>query len=86
MKNVSGLYTHIRPCHWFCSVQSPSKMPPEITIAETRMNDIITSLKPTIRLLNDIHGAFGTPFVGVISSTTLSLINAIEVGNMVSYQ
>ncbi|KAJ7887872.1 P-loop containing nucleoside triphosphate hydrolase protein [Mycena olivaceomarginata] len=53
-------------------------MPPEITIAETRMNDIITSLKPTIRLLNDIHGAVGTPFVGVISSTTLSLINAIE--------
>ncbi|KAJ7351629.1 hypothetical protein DFH08DRAFT_806345 [Mycena albidolilacea] len=57
-------------------------MPPEITIAETRMNDIITSLKPTIRLLNDIHGAVGTPFVGVISSTTLSLINSIEVGNM----
>jgi hypothetical protein len=50
------------------------------------MNDIITSLKPTIRLLNDIHGAVGTPFVGVISSTTLSLINAIEVGNMVRYQ
>ncbi|KAJ7472960.1 hypothetical protein B0H11DRAFT_2195851 [Mycena galericulata] len=53
-------------------------MPHQPTITETRINNIIIGLKPAVTLLNEIHDAFGTPFVQAISNTTLSLITIIQ--------
>ncbi|KAJ7240639.1 hypothetical protein B0H12DRAFT_1074717 [Mycena haematopus] len=52
-------------------------MPRQPTVSEIRLNDAITCLRPVISLLNDLHDALGTPFVPIISSITLSLINAV---------
>ncbi|KAJ7512271.1 hypothetical protein B0H11DRAFT_2346256 [Mycena galericulata] len=53
-------------------------MPHQPTVTETRINNIISGLKPAVTLLNEIHDAFGTPFVQAISNTTLSLITTIQ--------
>lgn len=56
-------------------------MPRQPTIAEIRLNDTLTCLKPAVSLLNDLHDAFGTPFVSVISLTTLSLMASVQASN-----
>ncbi|KAJ7433054.1 hypothetical protein FB451DRAFT_1420083 [Mycena latifolia] len=48
------------------------------TVAEIRLNNIITCLAPVIRLLNELRDAFGTPFILAISNTTLSLITIVQ--------
>ncbi|KAJ7441440.1 hypothetical protein B0H11DRAFT_2307802 [Mycena galericulata] len=53
-------------------------MPHQPTITETRINNIITGLKPAVTLLNEIQDAFGTPFVQAISNTTLALMTTIQ--------
>ncbi|KAJ7446964.1 hypothetical protein FB451DRAFT_1188474 [Mycena latifolia] len=53
-------------------------MSPQPTVADIRLNNTITCLAPVITLLNKLSDAFGTPFVPAISSTTLSLITAVQ--------
>ncbi|KAJ7472977.1 hypothetical protein B0H11DRAFT_2236857 [Mycena galericulata] len=48
------------------------------TVTETRINNVVTSLKPAVTLLTEIHDAFGTPFVQAISNTTLASITIIQ--------
>ncbi|KAJ7493526.1 hypothetical protein FB451DRAFT_1490663 [Mycena latifolia] len=52
-------------------------MPHEPTI-DIRLNNIIACLDAAIPLLNNINDAFGTPFVQVITNTTLSLITRVQ--------
>lgn len=54
-------------------------MPRQPALTETRINNIITCLKPAVTLLNELSVAFGAPFVQAISETSLSLITALEV-------
>ncbi|KAJ7103811.1 hypothetical protein C8R44DRAFT_858900 [Mycena epipterygia] len=53
-------------------------MPHQPTVAEIRLNGVIACLTPTIGLLNAITDILGTPFIRAISSTTLSLITAVQ--------
>ncbi|KAJ6603287.1 hypothetical protein DFH09DRAFT_1354568 [Mycena vulgaris] len=53
-------------------------MPRQTNIPEIRLNNIIACLTPIVSLLDDLHDGFGTPFVPAISSTTLSLISAVQ--------
>ncbi|KAF7358455.1 hypothetical protein MVEN_00896000 [Mycena venus] len=53
-------------------------MPPQSTLAETRLNNITTCLTSTLALLEEISDAFGTPFIQPISNTTQSLITAVQ--------
>ncbi|KAJ7083751.1 P-loop containing nucleoside triphosphate hydrolase protein [Mycena epipterygia] len=53
-------------------------MPHQPTVADIRLNGIIACLNPTVTLLNELTDAFGTPFIRAISSTTLSLIIAVQ--------
>ncbi|KAF7351483.1 hypothetical protein MSAN_01580600 [Mycena sanguinolenta] len=53
-------------------------MPRQPTVSEIRLDDTITCLRPAISMLNDLHDAFATPFVPVISTITLSLIPAVQ--------
>ncbi|KAJ7482419.1 hypothetical protein FB451DRAFT_1364518 [Mycena latifolia] len=57
-------------------------MLPQPTVAEIRLNNIITCLAPVITLLNELSDAFGTPFVPAISNTTLSLMTAVQLANV----
>ncbi|KAJ7469043.1 hypothetical protein FB451DRAFT_1255624 [Mycena latifolia] len=43
-----------------------------------RLNNIILCLRPALALLSDLQDAYGTPFLPAISSTTLTLINALQ--------
>ncbi|KAJ7458105.1 hypothetical protein FB451DRAFT_1508460 [Mycena latifolia] len=54
------------------------RCPPQPTVADIRLNNIITCLAPAVTLLNELSDAFGTPFVPAISNTTLSLITAVQ--------
>ncbi|KAJ7472861.1 P-loop containing nucleoside triphosphate hydrolase protein [Mycena galericulata] len=53
-------------------------MPRQPTVTETRVNNVIACLKPAIPLLNDVHDAYGTPFVQAILNTSVALIAAIQ--------
>ncbi|KAJ7107018.1 hypothetical protein C8R44DRAFT_744887 [Mycena epipterygia] len=53
-------------------------MPHQTTVTEIRLNSIISCLTPAVRLLNEINDVFGTPFIRAISSTTISLITAVQ--------
>ncbi|KAF8140921.1 hypothetical protein K438DRAFT_1879175 [Mycena galopus ATCC 62051] len=53
-------------------------MPRQPTISEIRLNDTIACLGPALSLLNDLHDALGTPFIPAISTTTVSLIAAVQ--------
>ncbi|KAF8169960.1 hypothetical protein K438DRAFT_1854497 [Mycena galopus ATCC 62051] len=53
-------------------------MPRQPTISEIRLNDTIACLGPTLSLLNDLHDALGIPFIPAISTTTVSLIAAVQ--------
>jgi hypothetical protein len=59
-------------------------MPRQLTLTEIRLNNITTYLNPTITLLKEINDAFQTPFIQPIVNTTLSLITAIQVMNLLS--
>ncbi|KAJ7458627.1 hypothetical protein FB451DRAFT_1372295 [Mycena latifolia] len=54
-------------------------MPSHLTVSESRLQTIITCLPPAISVLNELHDVFGTPFLPIIASTTLSLTTAIQV-------
>ncbi|KAJ7131092.1 hypothetical protein C8R44DRAFT_904130 [Mycena epipterygia] len=56
-------------------------MPHQPTVSEIRLRGIVACLKPIVTLLNKVTDAFGTPFVPAISSTTLSLITAVQARN-----
>ncbi|KAJ7122077.1 hypothetical protein C8R44DRAFT_852876 [Mycena epipterygia] len=53
-------------------------MAPQPTLTQIRLNNVITCLTLAITTLDELQDVFGTPFLGVISSTTLSLITALE--------
>ncbi|KAJ7131134.1 hypothetical protein C8R44DRAFT_904167 [Mycena epipterygia] len=53
-------------------------MPHQHTVSEIRVKTIIECLTPMVTLLDEVTSAFGTPFLQAISSTTLSLINAVQ--------
>ncbi|KAJ7110952.1 hypothetical protein C8R44DRAFT_742726 [Mycena epipterygia] len=53
-------------------------MPHQPTATEIRLNDIITTLSPIIPLLDKLSVAFGASFIQAISSTTVSLMIAVQ--------
>ncbi|KAJ7791134.1 hypothetical protein B0H14DRAFT_3567829 [Mycena olivaceomarginata] len=53
-------------------------MPRQNTVSETRLNTITAYLTPTLTLLEELNDAFDSPFVQLISKTTLSLITAVQ--------
>ncbi|KAJ7142604.1 hypothetical protein C8R44DRAFT_725941 [Mycena epipterygia] len=53
-------------------------MPTQPTVTDSRLNNILACLNPTIPLLNEVNDAFGTPFIKAISNTTLSLVTAVQ--------
>jgi hypothetical protein len=54
-------------------------MPLKPTRGENQLNNVIASLKPAIGLIDQMSDALGAPFFPAISSTTLSLITAMQV-------
>jgi hypothetical protein len=54
-------------------------MSPPHSAIEPRLNAVTAWLTPAIALLNDLNDGFDTPFLQAISSTSLSLINAVQV-------
>ncbi|KAJ7131136.1 hypothetical protein C8R44DRAFT_55600 [Mycena epipterygia] len=50
----------------------------QLSVAEVRMNGVLTVLTPIVTLLNEITDAFGTPFMRAISSTILSLMASVQ--------
>ncbi|KAJ7448589.1 hypothetical protein FB451DRAFT_1288975 [Mycena latifolia] len=48
------------------------------TVTEIRLHNTIACLTPAIALLNELSDNFGTAFVPVISTTTLSLMSAVQ--------
>ncbi|KAJ7131108.1 hypothetical protein C8R44DRAFT_871639 [Mycena epipterygia] len=57
-------------------------MPHQPTVSVIRSRGIIACLETIVTLLNKVTDAFGTPFVPAISSTTLSLITAVQNAKM----
>ncbi|KAF7328371.1 hypothetical protein MVEN_02552700 [Mycena venus] len=53
-------------------------MPRPPTVTETRLKNIIASLKPGIKLINELHDAFESPFLPAVSSITVSLMTLLE--------
>ncbi|KAJ7112261.1 hypothetical protein C8R44DRAFT_932850 [Mycena epipterygia] len=53
-------------------------MPHQSTVSEIRVKTLIKCLTPAVTLLEEVTSVFGTPFLNAISSTTLSLINAVQ--------
>ncbi|KAJ7900655.1 hypothetical protein B0H14DRAFT_3752939, partial [Mycena olivaceomarginata] len=53
-------------------------MPLKPTRGENQLNNVIASLKPAIGLIDQMSDALGAPFFPAISSTTLSLITAMQ--------
>lgn len=54
-------------------------MPPQPTVAELRMNNIHTCLIAAVNTLEVLADSLNTPFLDVISSTTQSLLQNIQV-------
>ncbi|KAJ7111353.1 hypothetical protein C8R44DRAFT_257761 [Mycena epipterygia] len=65
-------------CELFSLLAHPSTMAPQPTLTQIRLNNIITCLTLTITTLDELQDVFGTPFIGVILSTTVSLIAALD--------
>jgi hypothetical protein len=57
----------------------PSKMPRLATVTDIHPRNIIACVTSAVTLLDEINDIFGPPFVQTISSTTLSLITAVQV-------
>ncbi|KAJ7094833.1 hypothetical protein C8R44DRAFT_860375 [Mycena epipterygia] len=53
-------------------------MPPKTMVTETRLDNIVACLTPTLPLLGKFSDAFGTPFIPAISNTTASLIILVQ--------
>ncbi|KAJ7105682.1 hypothetical protein C8R44DRAFT_806652 [Mycena epipterygia] len=53
-------------------------MPRNRSVTVSRLENIVNCLTPAVASLNELHDAFGTPFVQAISSTTLALITAVQ--------
>ncbi|KAJ7111248.1 hypothetical protein C8R44DRAFT_883073 [Mycena epipterygia] len=51
---------------------------PDSKATDKRLQNLISYLTPAVTLLNELHDGFGTPFIPVISNTTLSLIAALQ--------
>jgi hypothetical protein len=56
-------------------------MPHQPTATETRLNNIVAYLTPTLTLLKGLDDAFGPPFIQTISNTVEALISIAEVGS-----
>ncbi|KAJ7089102.1 hypothetical protein C8R44DRAFT_958249 [Mycena epipterygia] len=53
-------------------------MPHPPTATEIRLNGIVTTLSAIVPLLDKLSGAFGTSFIQAISSTTVSVMTAVQ--------
>ncbi|KAJ6514150.1 hypothetical protein DFH09DRAFT_1099705 [Mycena vulgaris] len=53
-------------------------MPRHTSATETRLNNVIIGLTPAIELLRELHDAFSTPFVPIIATTALKLIEVVQ--------
>ncbi|KAJ7494127.1 P-loop containing nucleoside triphosphate hydrolase protein, partial [Mycena latifolia] len=53
-------------------------MPPPSKVVGIRLQDIMTCLTSGIKLLKDLHDAFGSPFILAIANTTSSLIVVVQ--------
>ncbi|KAJ7865543.1 hypothetical protein B0H13DRAFT_1898473 [Mycena leptocephala] len=56
------------------------------SITQNRLNNLTTSLTVSVSSLNEITQAFGTPFIEVISNTTLALTNMVQKVNKNQYE
>ncbi|KAF8196230.1 hypothetical protein K438DRAFT_1760407 [Mycena galopus ATCC 62051] len=54
-------------------------MPRQPTVNEIRLNHIRTCLTLALSLLNELHDAFGPPFIQSIINTIQTLVNAIQI-------
>ncbi|KAJ7094821.1 hypothetical protein C8R44DRAFT_749401 [Mycena epipterygia] len=53
-------------------------MPPKTIVTETRLDNIVACLTPTLSLLSKFSDAFGTPFIPAIAHTTVALITLVQ--------
>ncbi|KAJ7113227.1 hypothetical protein C8R43DRAFT_1242663, partial [Mycena crocata] len=53
-------------------------MPRLSNLAEIRLNNIATSLKPVADLLMELNDGLGPPFIQVLANTTVSLITTVQ--------
>ncbi|KAJ7094852.1 hypothetical protein C8R44DRAFT_951508 [Mycena epipterygia] len=53
-------------------------MPPKTIVTETRLDNIVACLTPSLSLLGEFSDAFGTPFIPAISNTTVALITLVQ--------
>lgn len=56
-----------------------AKMPPQPSVTEARLNHITTCLTVALDTLEVLSDSFNTPFLGVISTTTQSLLKYVQV-------
>jgi hypothetical protein len=57
-------------------------MPRQSRIKQNVLGNLVVAFGPAVAVLNDIHDAFGTPFVYIITNTTLSLLMMLEVAQL----
>ncbi|KAJ7080703.1 hypothetical protein C8R44DRAFT_895302 [Mycena epipterygia] len=53
-------------------------MPPQHSVSDIRLRNIVTCLTPAVTFLKDVHDTFGTPFIPAIAGTTLSLMTLVQ--------
>ncbi|KAJ7205248.1 hypothetical protein GGX14DRAFT_397792 [Mycena pura] len=53
-------------------------MPRQSRIEQNVLGNLVNAFGPAVAVLNDIHDAFGSPFVSMIANTTLSLLTMLE--------
>lgn len=58
------------------------KMPPQHSVLDNRLRNIVTCLTPAVTFLKDLHDTFGTPFITAIAGTTLSLMAIVQVSDL----
>jgi hypothetical protein len=56
------------------------------TAADTRLSNITAYLTPALTLLDELNDAFGSSFLQPILKTTLSLITAAQVMNLIIFE
>ncbi|KAF7352062.1 hypothetical protein MVEN_01168900 [Mycena venus] len=53
-------------------------MPRQHSVTEIRINSIVACLTPFLVVLNDLHDAFGSPFILPVTNATASLITGFQ--------
>ncbi|KAJ7464101.1 hypothetical protein FB451DRAFT_1179941 [Mycena latifolia] len=51
---------------------------PQLTVSEIRLNNIISCLHPALTLLNELHDAFGSPFVSNVKTNKEQTLHKIN--------